>query len=107
MSTRTGETNDVGATDEIVGDADSVTTKPLTNGTEFTWRVKVSPQLATVNMVRVAAFAYPINEDGTLGDAGDAEVVISPKSEQFNVDGDRPKNPSHTLAFNNGRLLRG
>ena len=32
----------------FVGNADSVTTRSITNGTEFTWRVKVSPRACRV-----------------------------------------------------------
>ena len=70
------------------GDADSVTTKEVTDGVEFTWRVKVSSQVSEVKRVRVAAFV--VNREG---DAGVGDVKISKASQQFGLDGDRPMDP--------------
>ena len=90
---------DVAAT-TFIGNADSVTTRSIPNGTEFTWHVKVSPQLATSKLVRVAAFTV-VETDTDPANNVVGDVKISPASEQFTVDGDRPKNPSDVKAFNN------
>ena len=100
------DTDDKIDSKDFIGNADSVATKAITNGTRFTWYLKVSPQLAEVTKVRVAAVAYR-DPDGTSAtdrvgedDAGTANVdespVVgsSPKKHQFNVDGDRPPNPT-------------
>ena len=90
----------------FIGNADSVAEKGITNGIRFTWYLKVSPQLAEVTKVRVAAVAYRDPEGATQADRIGADdtatptadespkIVVSPTKRQFNVDGDRPPNPS-------------
>ena len=105
VAVRKAKNNDTVKSYTFVGDADSVATTAITNGTKFTWYLKVSPQVNEVKNVRVAAIAFQ-DPDGTgaderFGEADDRKVVISPTKEQIEIDGDRPDNPSDVKAFYN------
>ena len=80
-------------------------TKGITNGTEFTWYVKVTPEMADIKRVRVGAFFIDLDKeadgsdpDGTDGDTPSGLKTSDAKT-QISVDGDRPTNPSSGVAF--------
>ena len=92
---------------DFIGNADSVATAGITNGTSFTWYLRVPAEVADLKRVRVAAVVI---DDTTGTDAAsrlgvpvaDAVVKISPVSEQFRIDGDRPANPASVTPFGAG-----
>ena len=89
---------------DFVGNADSVATAGITNGTSFTWYLRVPAEVADIKRVRVAAVVVDTTASGgaRVDDPaveGDPVVKLSPVSEQFNIDGDRPSNPVSTTPF--------
>ncbi len=91
--------DDILSTD-FIGNADSVTTRDITNGTQFTWYLKVSAELPDVKKVRVAAFVMEQTSNTPSGNDYSG-VEISPVTGQIDVDAERPRNPVNTLAFYN------
>ena len=78
-----------------IGNADSVAVvrKSGISGSDtliYTWYGKVPASVGTIGTARVAAAAHDPN--GSVSGDGFSTVKVSPESEQFKVDGDRPSN---------------
>ena len=96
---------------QFIGNADSVSSKAITNGTQFTWYVRVPPELGTVGTVRVAAVVVDTTLAGSIDtntgpldnndQATAGTIKTSGAAQQFNVDADRPTPPSASTAFSN------
>lgn len=106
LKTKNTDDNDLDSKD-FVGNADSVATAGITNGTSFTWYLRVPPEVADLKRVRVAAVVVDTTSTTTgtgatarLGE--DPVVKVSPESEQFRIDGDRPANPVSNDPFDGG-----
>ena len=85
----------------IRGDGDSVVVSTSGDTTIYKWYGKVSVNSGTISLVRAAAMVVDDNSnpaDGDFVDSGDTtRVSLSAANKLFQVDGDRPGNPSAYL----------
>jgi hypothetical protein len=84
-----------------VGNGDSVVVSVSNEVTTFTWYGRIDSTAGTVNGVSVAAIAVDYN----TGSANDTTTVkTSATSKTFNIDADRPANPTSIVSVNAGAL---
>ena len=102
LKTKSTDSKDKFKSKDFVGNADSVVTKNTSSGHSFTWYLRVPAEAAALKKIRVAAVVVDTKETSSAARLGESPVVkVSPASQQFNVDGDRPINPSAEDAFVN------